>query len=453
MGGGEDLFSSDSKNNHERAGLSVVGSRGSLGFSVGRYDFRYGLPAEASDPEAGGKIDGLRDDGKVRAEINGSRLFPLVTIAGSATSYKHSEIENTGEVATSFNLKTQTANLTSKTSFGRATGALGVNGLFKQYGATGDEALTPAADSKGLGVFLYEDMPLSATQRDYVPHLQIGGRYDSYNIDSKAGDEKFGAPRSLDFTAFSGSIGVTIPISHTASLAFSGARAFRAPSVEELFSNAFHAAAGTFDVGNRDLKPETNNGIEAVYRIQNSKVDAQFATYYSSIANYVVPTIGSDTTLESGETVPLNHFSQGDATLKGVEGRIEGTVAPHLVLGAMTDFTRGSFKDGGNIPFMPAARLGAHLRWDNGTFSAGGNVKHGLKQDKVTGGDVDVPTEAYTLLGFNIGWSRISGGMVHSITLRADNATDAKYRDATSRIKTFAYNPGRNVAVVYKVLF
>ncbi len=453
MGGGEDLFNSDSKNNHMGAGISAIGSRGMFGLSVGRYDFRYGLPAEVGDPEAGGKIDGLRNDGKLRAEINGNRMFPLVSIAGSATSYKHSEIENTGDVATSFNLKTQTANITAKSAFGRATGALGVNGLFKQYGATGDEALTPAADSKGLGLFLYQDVPLSMTGRDYVPHLQVGARYDSYNIDSKAGDPKFGTPRSLDFTAFSGSVGLTLPITHTASLALSAARAFRAPSVEELFSNAFHAAAGTFDVGNPDLKPETNNGVEAVYRIQSGKVDAQFATYYSSIANYVVPSIGSDTTLESGETVPLNHFTQGDATLKGVEGRIEGTVAPHLVLGAMTDVTRGSFKDGGSIPFMPAARAGGHLRWDNGKFSVGGEMKHGFKQDRVTGGTIDVPTDAYTLLGLNVGWSHLSGGLVHSVTLRADNLTDAKYRDATSRIKSFAYNPGRNFAVVYKVLF
>ncbi|MFN8574249.1 MAG: TonB-dependent receptor [Gemmatimonadaceae bacterium] len=435
------------------AGISAIGSRGMFGLSVGRYDFRYGLPGEQTDPEAGGKIDGLRNDGKVRAELNGNRRFPLITLAGSATSYQHSEIENTGQVATSFNLKTQTVNLTAKSAMGHATGAFGVNGLFKQYGATGDEALTPAADSKGGGVFVYEDIPLSTTERTNVPHLQLGARYDSYNIDSKAGDAKFGSPRSLDFNAFSGSIGITLPLTHTSSLAVSGARAFRAPSVEELFSNAFHAAAGSYDVGNPDLKPETNNGVEAVYRIQSGKIDAQFATYYSAIANYVVPNISSDTTLDSGETVPLNHFGQGDATLKGVEGRIEETVAPHLVVGAMTDVTRGSFRDGGNIPFMPAARIGGHLRWDNGTFSVGSDVKHGLKQDKVTGGAIDVPTDAYTLLGINVGFSHMSGGLVHSVTLRADNLTDARYRDATSRIKSFAYNPGRNFAVVYKVLF
>jgi len=42
---------------------------------------------------------------------------------------------------------------------------------------------------------------------------------------------------------------------------------------------------------------------------------------------------------------------------------------------------------------------------------------------------------------------------VHAFTLRVDNVGNTKYRDATSRIKTFAYNPGRNVSLVYRVLF
>jgi iron complex outermembrane receptor protein len=37
--------------------------------------------------------------------------------------------------------------------------------------------------------------------------------------------------------------------------------------------------------------------------------------------------------------------------------------------------------------------------------------------------------------------------------LRVDNVTDEQYLDATSRIKSFALQPGRDVALVYKVAF
>ena len=63
-------------------------------------------------------------------------------------------------------------------------------------------------------------------------------------------------------------------------------------------------------------------------------------------------------------------------------------------------------------------------------------------------------TDAYTLV--NVSASvlfTVRGSSVHAITLRADNLFDVAYRDATSRIKSFALNPGRNVSLVYKLLF
>jgi iron complex outermembrane receptor protein len=46
-----------------------------------------------------------------------------------------------------------------------------------------------------------------------------------------------------------------------------------------------------------------------------------------------------------------------------------------------------------------------------------------------------------------------AAGRLNALTLRADNLFDAQYREASSRIKNFAFNPGRNVALVYRLLF
>jgi iron complex outermembrane receptor protein len=452
MGGDETLLNSDARDNHQHAGLALIGDKGSIGASYRRYKFIYGLPGEAGDDELGLKIDGQRDEGSLRVDLGGGRgAFRGLSVTGTAQAYKHSEIENTGEVGTAFDLKTQTGAATAKTAFGSIEGAIGASGLFKQYAATGEEALTPAADTKSFGLFLFEQMPLGQATEHGV-NLQFGARLDTYSIESKAGDPKFGSPRSRDFTAFSGSLGVTIPFGPQASLGVNVARAFRAPTVEELFSNAFHAAEGAYDVGNPDLDPETNNGIEGVYRIQASKVNGQFSAYFNKIDNYIVPDIRGDTLFE-GELVPLNRFSQSNATLKGIEGSVEGEVVRHVVVGVQGDVVRATLSGGDNVPFMPPARLGARARWDNGRFNVGGEVRHGFKQDKVSGGDLDVPTDAYTLVNLTAGFSMISAGRVHTVTLRLDNATDEQYADATSFIKSFAFNPGRNVALVYKVLF
>jgi iron complex outermembrane recepter protein len=44
-------------------------------------------------------------------------------------------------------------------------------------------------------------------------------------------------------------------------------------------------------------------------------------------------------------------------------------------------------------------------------------------------------------------------GRTHSVVVRGDNLLDARYRDATSRIKNFAFNAGRNLSVTYRVQF
>lgn len=459
VGGGGRLANTDSRNHTRGVGLAYIGDGTTAGLAYSRYDFRYGLPGAPDDNELGTKIDGVRNQVRGRLELgaNSTGFFRLLRVDGTSQWYGHDEIEKGGDIGTSFDLQTQTLNATVKTEKGRVAGAFGVNAIFKQYSASGEEALTPAANTSGAGLFLFEEIPLggspSRDSHDLVPKLQLGARADLLRVASKSGDPKFGVGRTLDFNDLSGSLGLTIPFSASTSLGMSAARAFRAPTVEELFSSAFHAAAGTFDVGNPSLKSEVNQGFDAVLRRQTRRVNAEVSAYWNRISNYIAPSIERDTTTSDGIVVPLNIFAQGDATLKGVEGRVEGTVAPQVVIGAMGDMVRGEFRDGAPLPFLPAARIGAQARWDNGTLSVSGEMRHAFAQDRVSGGDVDIPTAEYTLLNLSFGVQYLGGGLVHSITLRTDNLTDARYYDASSRIKSFAPNPGRNVAVVYKLLF
>jgi iron complex outermembrane receptor protein len=383
-------------------------------------------------------------------------VFQELNASGTAQWYQHDEIEPTGEVGTTFRLNTQTLDLKANTSFWSARGTVGLSGLFRQYDPTGEEALTPPANSRNLGIFLFQEMPLFGGdhETEYVPHLQLGARYDRFWIDSEAGSGKFGPARSLDFDALTGSVGVLLPFRERTSVGVSVARAFRAPTVEELFSNAFHAAVGAFDVGNPELEPETNLGAEGVFRSQTTRLNVLFSVYYNRIDNFITPTIVGDTLLvEDGEAelVPLNVFTQGDATLKGLEGKLEALVAPNWVLGVRGDVVEGAFTDGGPLPFMPAGHLGGDVRWDNGVFAAGADIRHAFAQDEVP--ENEFATGAYTLFGLNLSYTRAVGGQVHTVTLSADNLFDERFREATSRIKAFAPNPGRDISLVYRLLF
>ena len=97
--------------------------------------------------------------------------------------------------------------------------------------------------------------------------------------------------------------------------------------------------------------------------------------------------------------------------------------------------------------------MGAGLRWERGRFSASGDLRHAFAQDRVTGGSVDVPTDAYTLVNLSAGTQWLVGNVLHALTLRGDNLGDVRYFDSASRIKSFAANPGRNISLVYQVQF
>lgn len=460
VGGGGVQPNTYFNNQYADLGLGYVGEQLNGGLAFGHYGFEYGLPYAPEAEEAGVHLEGTRQQLKGRASLSlAGGLVRDLRADASAQWYEHDEVEASGEVGTTLRLNTQAVELRAHTGIGGLRGTVGVSGLFRQYEPTGEEALTPAARSNSGGIFVYEEIPLRGVgheEDEHAPRLQVGGRYDVYRIDPEPDeDERFAAARTRSFSAFSGSVGVNIPFTHETSLGLSVARAFRAPTVEELFSNAYHFGAGSFDRGNPTLRPETNLGGEGVLRVQTSRVQAQLSAYFNRISDYITPMFARDTTLfaeDGGEiVVPLSVFRQADAELRGLEGRIETVFRRHLVAGVMGDLVRGGFVDGGSLPFMPNARLGGSVHWDDSRLRGGLEVRHAFAQNRVPEGET--VAGAYTLIDLSVGYTLRFRGRLHTLTLRGDNLLDERYREATSRIKEFALNPGRNVSVVYRTFF
>lgn len=458
VGGGATQANTNGRTNNLAIGGGYVGPSASVGVVYRQMDFRYGLPHPEDDEAV--RLDGVRRMTALQSTINtGVAAVSTVRVDGTAQWYRHDELEPTGSVGTSFKLNTQTVNVTGRTQIGRATGAVGVQGLFRQYTPTGNEAFTPGATNDNVALFVYQELPLTAGARqDHTPRLQIGARYDRFAINTNPRNtdevDRFGAAVSRSFDNLAGSLGVSVPVAHDVSLTANASRGFRAPTVEEMYANGFHAAVGTVDKGNPNLIPEQSTGLEAGLRAQSGSTFAQFNTYLNLINHYILPrAVG--TTTQDGNSVPLVNYAQANAKLYGIEGQMETKLVRRLVGGVMGDFTRAQFRDGsGDLPYIPAGRVGASLRYDNGRISFGGDAKRVFSQRKVSGDALDVTTDAYSLVNLNATWLVAAhGSMVHSITVRADNVLDEQYRDATSRIKSFAYNPGRNLSVVYKLLY
>jgi iron complex outermembrane recepter protein len=444
---GDRLANTFHRNFSGALGLGYSGGRVSGGLSFQGYGLEHGVPMPPEEDEEivleGRKYTGT---GQLNVAL-GSAVFPALRLQAAATDYTHEELED-GDVEMAFGLRTQTVDaLLRQTAFGPfSEGAWGMSGLFRQYVATGEEQLTAPADSRTIGAFVYQEMPLFTNGAS----LQLGARADHYSIASKD-DPVFGAGVSRSLTAFSGSAGLTVPVMPGFSASLSAARSFRAPTVEELFSNAYHIGTASYEIGDAELRPEFSQGLDAVLRVHRAALSAEFSAYGNQIDNFIHFEERGDTTI-AGATYPVLAYVQDRARFFGVEGQAEWVAVPNWVVGVRADLVRAELADGTPVPFIPAARLGGSLRWDDGTFSVGGALRHAFRQDRV-GLDDETPTAAYTLLDADAGIRLIRSGRIHSVTLRGDNLTNALYRDAASRIKDFAPNPGRNVALLYRVYF
>lgn len=450
---GSRLENTESWNGSGLIGIGFIGERLAGGASVKGYRFGYGLPMQSEGPSLSPpdtvSLVGERYEAAVRTELQtGGVRFPSVRFDATAQDYSHEELDGSGVNQLGFGLRTGTANLVLRQgAIGPFTeGAWGVSSLAKQYASTGPSALTPAANSRAWGVFGFQEVGLGEGR----PALQAGARLDHYGITSKD-SPKFGAGVDRTFRAFSGSLGVRVPLAEGISANASVSRSFRAPTVEELFSGALHAGTGSVEYGTSSLAAERGLGAEGVLRVRAGRWNGQFVAYRNQIANYVYLTAQPDTVVD-GSPVSVFRYVQDDATLQGVEGALEWAATPMLAVGLSGDVLHAEQRDGTPLSFMPPARAGGFARWDNGTFSLGADMHHELRQDRVGSAD-ETPTDAHTFGRLDAGVRLTRSSRVHSITLRAENLSNGVHRESTSRIKDWAPNPGRNLSLLYRLYF
>ena len=444
---GSRLSNTDTDSWNGSLGVGHAGGRVEGGFAARTYGFAYGLPVPpgASPVSLRGRRYELRAGGELQLP---SSWMSRVRADAAAQDYAHDELDDdAGSVLQRFALRTRTAGVRVHQRPGRvmADGAWGASALYKEYRSTGPEALTPPANSRGLGVFGFQELRLMGGAG-----LQLGGRYDDYRIASGTSD-RFGPGRAREFRALSGSAGLRVPLGGGFSAAVSAARSFRAPTVEELFSAAAHAGTGAVELGNPALRPEHGFSVEGLLRAQTPRWTGQLAAYRNRISNFVYLAARGDTLLY-GVRLPVLEYAQGTAVLRGVEGAMEVAATRTLVVGMMGDWLHAEHADGTPLSYMPPPRLGGTVRWDDGRWSLGADLHHEMRQDR-TGAAAELPTPAHTTVRLTAGVRMPWAGSLHSITLRAENLTDEMHREATSRIKDFAPGPGRNLSLLYRVVF
>ena len=288
----------------------------------------------------------------------------------------------------------------------------------------------------------YDYKYLSADGYDMYSQ-RYGGEHDFHNITYSLG----GAWQATPHTALSSNIGV----------------AWRAPQVNELYSSGLHHGAGTYNLGEASLSPETGaKWITSLsYTHPERGIYLTADAYVQLIKNYIYdyPT-GETRTLFSG-VYPIFQYTQADALFRGVDIDASlrlaqwGAFAQRLSYGLRGSVVfANELKTDRYFPFIPAPRLSQSLEWKaqpKGLFQTlEASIGHTFvaKQTRFEPSQELVATtpDAYHLFEAAIGGTiAIAEQQTLSVRLSCENLFNQLYKEYTNRFRYYAHDLGRNV--------
>jgi len=427
------------------AGAALITDGGNLGFNVSHYDSLYGVPPRYSlDPNAVTEevrlqVRQTRVDG--RAEVNvGGALLDKIRFRGSFADYKHSEIDETGVVGTTFLNKGWEGRLELvQAKHGAWQGASGVQVAIRDFNVIGDEAFVPKNTTNQTGLFTLQSFDLGPFKAEF------GARYERTGIEADASAIIGNPAYKRSFDAFSGSLGASYALSPSLRIGLSGSHTERAPAAEELFANGPHAGTQSFEIGNPDFRKETSNGIEATLRGEGRGYSFSLAAYHNWFDNYIYE-------VQTGavqDDLPVFQFAQASARYYGFEGEISVKLAEvgdyTLNLDGVGDYTRATIAGGGPVPRIPPLRLLGGLEAQSDKIDARAEVEWTADQNRVAA--FETPTKGYTLVNASLAWHPRGKRDRTSIVLSANNVFDVEARRHASFLKDFAPLAGRDIRV------
>jgi len=444
------------------SGEAAVGMRSARASTTLRYT-RYGgefklLEAEGpATGEEGGPERKLSDD---RVQLAGDYLLGGVRLETKAQWQRHSliEVSDTGASpggapleGTAFDLLLNTLSLdvlAHHAAGARVRGTLGVSGLTQTNDTRGRIPLVPDARVRSAAVFAFEQVSFGRVS------VLAGGRGDVRRLTADSNSLLQEGAEQRDYTAWSGNVGLAYRPWTALALTANLGRAWRAPTLFELFSNGPHLGEARYEIGDAALQPEAGTDVDVGVRWQGSRVRVELAGYRNAIGRfiYIAPT-DSFVHVTSADSLRVYRYQQANARLVGGEAQVEVEVANPLTLHARADAVRGTNRVTGDaLPLMPPARaaLGAELHrskagsWTDRAY-AGAEIEVATRQTRLN--PLDVPTGGYTLLNLSAGFVRPLVGRVCHVDLAVKNATNVSYRSFLSRYKEFALDPGRNVVL------
>jgi len=437
-------------------GGSYVTDRGFIGIAFGGYNTEYGIPGHhhhKEEPEPLKEDDDHHEEEEgVYADLEQRRIdlhgqldnpfrgFSAIRLSAGWRDYQHDEVEG-DEIGTRFtNEWTETRlDFLNKDILG-FDGTLGLQYSRRDFAASGEEAYVEPTETTRLGAYLFEQTELGPVD------FQFGLRYD--NQDTRSSDPDL---PDRDFRTWTGSVGVVWGFVDSWSLSAAVNRPERAPTAEELYSDGPHAATRAYEIGDPDLDTEIGAGLDLSLRAEYDRFEATLSVFATRYDNFIYLE-------ETGEVIDefeVVQFTQADAEFTGLElhGHYEiiHQGSSHLHLGFSYDRVQAELRDTGDpLPRIPPQRGRLALIYMSDKIDARIEGWWVDEQDRVA--EHETRTPGYGMLNASFGYRFFAGRTVHELILRGRNLTDEAAYNHVSFLKFAAPLPGRDIALIYRLL-
>ena len=441
------LSNSDLETDNYSVGASFIGESGMIGGAFSRIDTDYGIPgAEEGDIRIDLKQYRYEGQAELNNPMNG---IELISLRGVYNNYRHFEIEESGEIATTFdNEEIETRLEVINPLNDQWKNAFGFQYNDREFSAVGEEAFIQPVDEKRYGVFA-----ITHYHND-LWDFEAGLRFDRDEFEPEMSEDE-------EFNVYSLSLGAQRKFANDMQLNIFASRAERAPQETALYAEGPHLATLTFERGSIDIDEETSYSIELGLEQTKENYSWSVNTYYNRIEDFIylasiddnndgiADRVDEEGMFELAGELLVGSYANDDATFYGVEAEFATKLIQNdsytLDGRVFGDYVRAEFRDNdlGNVPRITPPRLGLGIEGVKGTWN--GNIDLIFVLDQNKEGDLETDTDGYTMLNAGINKTVYVSDTDVNVFVKGENLLDEDARQHTSFQKDRVVLPGRGV--------
>lgn len=431
-------------------GAAYVHGGLNAGFAITRHTATYGVPIRyALEPGVETEAPTIdvaqtRYDGRVEVPLGG--FLESVKLRGGYARYRHHELEEGGEIGTSFFTRGGEARAVAiQRERGGWGGASGLQYVEKSVRIRGEEKYLPDARQKQIGLFTLQSVKAGPWR------FEAGGRFEHSRAIARA-DDLLGTPAaSRTFATWSASLGGLLTLAPGWKAGMNLSRSARAPAIDELYAGGPHAGTQAFEYGDAQLDAERSIGIEASLRRSGGPLSFSLTAFHSRFSDFIY----LSPTGETEDDLPVYRYRQGRARYYGFEAEL--STAPvraggiDWTLSGGADMVRATIRDHGPAPQIPPLRLMGEIGGRAGSWDGHLSIEHALRQSRTAPNES--PTPAYTLVGASIEWHPLEARPGLTLGLSAENLFDVVARRHASILKDYAPLAGRDIRLTARFTY